>query len=576
MRKYTRLPGLFLTFLFFLIGISAYAQPLYPQNLFVPPVDFPMLLSGTFAELRSNHFHSGIDIKTGGSEGKNINAAADGYISRIKVSPYGFGKAIYIQHSNGYSTVYGHLRNFMPEIEKWVKSEQYRLQSFDVDLFPEKGMFPVRQGKQIAWSGNSGSSQGPHLHFEIRDSRTEEPMDPIQFGFDVKDFTRPTLSGFRIYPAGNTSTVNGSNKPFQAELKGWGPDYRFKPLDTVRVSGEVYFGLEAYDLLNDASNKNGINLVKVFVDSELQFHWEANKFSFAETRYLNSMIDYATYYHSGKRYFLTRVSPQNKLSLYKLRSNAGIIKTIAGKSQKIRIIIADGKRNESELNFIIKGVAGANAVADKTIGAQQFSSQTLNQFRNPHINISMPGKCLYEDIPFEYSAEPSKPWSCAMVHKIHDPAIPVHDYFDISIRIDSACKAKAAQLVVVKLNKSNRPVYAGGEIDGQFIKARIREFGNYTLMADSIAPKIKAVNITNGKNLQNQKTIEMTISDDLSGIKKYNGFLNGQWILMDFDAKNSLLRYDFDDRLKVGKNQFKLEVTDNVGNKGVYEAALNY
>ena len=576
MLRFTILARLYVTFLFLGIGISAFAQSSYPQNLFVPPVDFPMLLSGTFAELRSNHFHSGIDIKTGGAEGKNINAAADGYISRIKVSPYGFGKAIYIQHKNGYSTVYGHLRNFMPEIEKWVKSEQYRLQSFDVDLFPEKDLFKVQQGKQIAWSGNSGSSQGPHLHFEIRDSRTEEPIDPIQFGFDIKDFTRPTLNGFRIYPANNTSTVNGSNKPFQAELTGWGPNYRFKALDTVRVSGDVYFGMEAYDLLNDASNKNGINLVQVFVDSELQFKWEANKFSFAETRYINSMIDYATYYHSGKRYLLTRVAPQNKLSMYKSPSKGGIIKAKAGKSQKIRIVLADGKRNESELNFVIKGIAETPVAANKNISAQQFSSQTLNQFRNPHISISMPGKCLYEDIPFEYAAEPSKPWSCAMIHKIHDPAIPLHDYFDISIRIDSVCTTNAAKLVVVKLNKSNRPVYAGGEIDGQFIKVRIREFGNYTLMADSTAPKIKAVNITNGKSLQNQKNIQMTISDDLSGIKKYNGYLNGQWILMDFDAKNSLLRYDFDDRLKSGKNQFKLEVTDNVGNKGVYEATLHY
>ena len=576
MSKYTRLTSLYLSFLLLWIGISAFAQPSYPQNLFVPPVDFPMLLSGTFAELRSNHFHSGIDIKTQGAEGKNIYAVADGYISRIRVSPYGFGKAIYIQHNNGYSTIYGHLRNFMPEIEKWVKSEQYRLQSFDVDLFPEKGLFKVQQGKQIAWSGNSGSSQGPHLHFEIRDSRTEEPMDPIQFGFEIKDFIRPTLNGFRIYPANNISTVNGSNLPFQAELSGWGPNYRLSPLETVRVSGDVYFGLEAHDLLNETSNKNGINLVKVFVDSVLQFHWEANKFSFAETRYINSMIDYATYHHSGNRYLLTRVAPQNKLSLYKLRSNDGIIKTKAGKSQKIKIIIADGKRNESELNFILKGEAGPAVASDKSIGAQQFSSLTLNQFRNPHISISLPGKCLYEDIPFEYSAEPSKPWSCAMIHKIHDPATPLHDYFDMSIRIDSACKAKAAQLVMVKLNKSNRPVYAGGEIDGQFIKARIREFGNYTLMADSTAPKIKAVNIINGKNLQNQKNIQMTISDDLSGIKKYNGFLNGQWILMDFDGKNNLLRYDFDERLKSGKNQFKLEVTDNVGNKAVYEATLNY
>ena len=563
---------LFIVFSFLSMGVAA--QSTYPRNLFISPVDIPMQLSGTFAELRANHFHSGIDIKTQGREGKKVVSVADGYISRIKVSPYGFGKAIYIQHTNGYTSVYGHLRNFSPEIEKWVKSAQYRLQKFDVDLFPEQGMFKLKQGQQIAWSGNSGSSQGPHLHFEIRDSRTEEPIDPILFGFDIKDYTRPTLNGLRIYPANNSSSVNGSTKPLLTELSGWGPNYRLKQNDTIKASGNIYFGLDTYDLLNGSTNKNGINLVQVYVDSVLQFHWEANKYSFSETRYINSLIDYAAYFNTGKRYFLTRVAPQNKLSMYKFVAGDGSIATQAGISQKIRIKIADGNRNESEINFIVKGDTSIKIKGIEKIEAQKFSSGKLNQFRNAHLSLSLPGDCLYDDISFEYSAEPSKPWSCSMIHQINDPAIPLHNYYDLSIRVDSACKANFAKLIVVKLNKSNKPTYVGGKAEGPFIKTRTREFGRFTLMADSTAPVIKAANIAEGKSIKNQGNIRMIISDNLSGINTYNAYLNGEWILMDYDAKNNLLEYTFDEKLKPGKNIFKLSVEDNTGNKKTYEASL--
>lgn len=567
---------LLLTTSFLSVKMEVHAQTAYPANAFISPVDIPIFLSGSFAELRSNHFHSGIDIKTQGKEGKNILACADGYVSRIRISPFGFGKAIYVVHPNGFSTVYAHLRNFAPEIEKWAKSEQYRLQKFDVDLYPAAGLLKVKQGQLIAYSGNSGSSQGPHLHFEVRDSRNEEPIDPLLFGFAVKDFTRPVINGLRIYPADAESSVNGSTKPFDPELAGWGPSYRLKATDTIEAAGNIYLGLNVHDLMNNSSNKNGVNLFQVFIDSVLQFHWQANRFNFNETRYINSFIDYSTYYKTGERYMLTRRLPQNKLSFYQLLVNDGIISTEPGKTQQILIKVADGKNNESLLSFYLKGLKKDNTKKPESVGAQIFSYQNVNQFRTAHINIAMPGKCLYEDIPFEYSAEASQPWSCSMIHKIHDPQVPLHDFFDVSIRIDSSCRVPVSQLVMVRLNKNNKPVYTGSEPDGRYLKARIREFGRYSLMADSLSPVIKALNITDGKNIRNQETIRMSISDNLSGIKTYNAYLNGKWILMDYDAKNNLLEYQFDDLLSAGKNEFKLEISDNAGNKSSYKAMLSY
>lgn len=576
MIRFLHLVFVLLAFFFVFLRMELQAQSAYPTNAFISPVDIPIFLSGSFAELRSNHFHSGIDIKTQGAEGKNIFASADGYISRIRISPYGFGKALYIIHPNGFTTVYAHLRNFTQEIEKWAKSEQYKLQKFDVDLFPPAGLLKVKQGQLIAYSGNSGSSQGPHLHFEVRESRTEEPIDPLLFGFAVKDFTRPKINGLRIYPADAESSVNGSLKPLDLELAGWGASYRLKSNDTIEVAGDVYFGLDVHDLMNNSSNKNGINLFQVFVDSILQFHWEANKFNFNETRYINSFIDYATYHRTGKRYMLTRKAPQNKLSMYQSIVNNGVISKLPDKTMHILIRVADGQQNESMLNFYIKGVKKAAPVSPASVGAQIFSYRNINQFRTAHINISLPGKCLYEDTPFEYSAEASQPWSCSMIHKIHNPEVPLHDYFDVSIRIDSSCKIPVLQLMMVRLNKNNKPVYIGGEQDGNFLKARIREFGRYTLMADSISPVVKAVNISNGKNIRNQETIRMTISDNLSGIKTYNAYLNGKWILMDYDAKNNLLEYRFDEMLRAGNNDFRMEITDNAGNKSNYKATLSY
>ncbi|MBW6490906.1 MAG: M23 family metallopeptidase [Lentimicrobium sp.] len=563
-------------FLILFYGIKSFAQQKQQENIFVSPVDIPISLSGTFAELRSNHFHSGLDIRTQGVEGKKVFACADGYVSRIRISPFGFGKAVYIKHPGGLTTVYAHLRNFTKEIDTWAKSEQYRLRKFDVDLYPTPDRLKVKQGQIIAYSGNSGSSQGPHLHFEVRDSGTEEPLDPIHFGFGIKDIIRPVINGFRIYPASDESSINGKPEIFQDDIAGWGNTYRFRAKDTILISGDVFFGLEASDLLNGSDNKNGVNMMQVFVDSVLHFHWEANRFSFGETRYINSFIDYAAYHKTGKRYMLTRKAPQSKLSMYKSMINDGVLKSIPGKTQHIRIMIADGKRNESSLNFFIKGIEAKGAIASRTLSPQTFSYRTHNQFRTPHINISLPGKCLYEDTPFEYSAEPSEKWSCSMIHKIHHPTVPLHDYFDLMIRIDSACRALTSKLFVVKLNTSNKPSYIGGEAEGRYIKARAREFGTYTIMADTTAPTITPINISKDKNLQNQISIRLNITDDLSGIKTYNGYLNNKWILMDYDAKNNILEYAFDENLQPGKNVFRIEVTDNAANKTTYRTTLNY
>ena len=245
--------------LFFLHSLGLFGQEIKNSKVsFMAPVDFKMALSGTFGELRSNHFHAGIDIKTYGVIGKPIHAIADGFVSRIAVSPGGYGEAVYIEHPNGFTSVYAHCNAFSDKLSQWVKAQQYAKESFQVNLFPERNQFAVKRGDIIAYTGNSGSSAGPHLHFEIRKTNRQIPVNPLFFDFDIKDFIRPTIRGIKIYPFGKSSLINGSSSTASPEIAGWGPEYRLNNSDTLLLSGYFYFGIDTYDLLNDANNKNGV------------------------------------------------------------------------------------------------------------------------------------------------------------------------------------------------------------------------------------------------------------------------------------------------------------------------------
>ncbi|MDY0343071.1 MAG: M23 family metallopeptidase [Lentimicrobium sp.] len=552
------------------------SQKLYPQDYFRSPTDFALTLSGTFAELRPNHFHSGIDIKTGGVEGKPVYGCADGYVSRIKISPYGFGKALYVVHPNGYTTVYGHLSSFRSDIATYTNQHQYELESFEVDLFLKPGQLKIKKGEVFCYTGNSGSSMGPHLHFEIRDSNTEEPIDPLLFGMPVKDFVRPTLKGFRIYAEGESSVVNGRRGSAEPLLAGWGEDYHFRLGDTVTVAGGVSFGILAWDLLSGASNKNGINRLTVTIDSTIFFNFIAQRFSFSETRYLNALIDYAEYFKTGQRYIRTRKLPNSKLSLYDKVASEGIFYPDAGKTYKMKVELADGSDNISILKFNLRGEPVTEIFKQPLLNGQLFNYQTLNRFSTPHLRLTVPENCLYENIYFEYSAGDALKTTCAPIHAIHTANTPLHNFYELSIRVDSAWRTYKDKLTMVRLNSKNKPTSVGGTYEGGFLSGRVRDFGRYTVMADTVRPTIKPRNISDQKKLSAQSTIECTISDDLSGIKSHRATLNGQWILMEYDAKNSLLTYKFDHRLKSGENKFELVVMDGCLNTATYKATVLY
>ncbi|MFP4471807.1 MAG: M23 family metallopeptidase [Bacteroidales bacterium] len=560
----------------FLPAIGVFGQ--HKHDEFVPPVDFTMALSGTFGELRSDHFHSGIDIKTWGVTGKPLLAIADGFVSRVAVSGFGFGKAVYIEHPNGYTSVYAHCQNFRNDIDSLVRAEQYRQESFAVNIFPDKERFKVKQGETIAYSGNSGWSFGPHLHFEIRKTIGQKPVNPLAFGFPVKDFTRPTIQKLRVYPNGQFSLINGKNSAVSYGISGWGPDCRLKGTDTLVISGPVYFGLSAYDVLSDSKNHNGIYALDMYLDSVLVYSHAMDSFSFSETRYINSLIDYGYYQENRQRLQQTRIEPNNRLSVYKVAENQGTIEFLDDRIHHMMFVVRDYHGNESILQFHVQSSPPDFTDVMNYGNHKQppviFRWDADNVFETDSVRLFIPAGALYDTMHFYADLMPADDEMFSAICHLHPSDVPLHVNAELAIlprQIESSLKDYA---LIVRLDEEGEYSAVGGNWQNGMLTAPIRDFGKFTVVLDSVPPEIKPLNIFSGKDISGQSSIRLKIKDELAGISKYRATMNGEWILMEWDPKYNLIEYHIDERTANGENHFRLEVTDKRNNQTIYEAIL--
>jgi hypothetical protein len=552
--------------------LSAAGQPQYPQDYFQAPVDIKMLLSGTFGELRSNHFHSGIDIKTNGNSGEKILAIADGYVSRLKVSTWGFGNTLYITHPNGYVSVYAHLDRFSPGIAKWVKDKHYEKESFELNEFPAKNELTVEKGEVIGYSGSSGYSYGPHLHFEIREEANQKPLNPLLFGMDVKDNIRPKILAVRVYPFGEESLVEGNPEPETYKTKGWGIQYRLAGSDTVEVSGAYYLGIRTYDLLNDASNKNGVYSIDLLVNDTVVYSYRMDGYTFDETRYINSFIDYAELVNNRVRYQKSRREPNNRLSVYGELKNDGVIKMEGKGLHHIQYVVKDFMGNTSMVSFMVKSSETQKekryAISHEDEGIY-FDHKLKNGFANEYVSFDAPAGAFYDSFVFLYDsvAPPAEAWS--HLHKVHLNTMPVHTWCRLSIKpFDTMPAELYEKALLAEKNGNGEWSSAGGAYEKGVVSARVRDFGEYCVMIDTLAPEISPKQI---KGMKTGDKIRFRIKDEFSGIDTYRGELNGKWVLMQYDAKNELLFYQIDERLLAGRNSFSLTVVDQKGNEAKYE-----
>ena len=546
-------------------------------SLFVPPVDIQMLLSANFGELRADHFHSGIDIKTRGRSGLPVYACADGYISRIAVTPNGFGKALYIAHPNGYTTVYAHLDSFMPGVEAWVRNEQYSRKSYAINLFPGPEQFPVTRGQQIGLSGNTGSSAGPHLHFEIRNSRNQNPLDPLPFFPEIEDDIRPVIQHIYLYPLAPGSTVQGRTEKKEIPVSGNKGRYSLNAPEPVPVSGTFGIGIEAIDYVNHSWNKCGAHSLEVKLDGRKIYAHHIGEFSFAETRYINSHIDYAERVTSGKNIQKTFPDPNNRLSIYDSDiRHSGRITLTDTLVHTITIDVTDSHGNRSNLAFTVlkQERPGPVAISGRTNQTALFQWQNDNIYESQGFKIRVPPGTLYDTLCFTYARTERIPGSFSRVHHIDRITTPAHNPFQIWIAPDSVPAGLENKMCLVHIDKEGEYQCAGGSWEGKYLTTRTRQFGKYTVLADTMPPVIEPVNIRHEKNMSRNEDIRVKIKDDLSGIRTYHGYIDNRWALFEYDPKNDMLIYRFDPERVEGDrwHELVLTVVDEKENFSVYHA----
>jgi murein DD-endopeptidase MepM/ murein hydrolase activator NlpD len=601
------------------VSLHAQTKP-YPRDYFANPLEFPVNLSGGYGEIRPNHFHAGIDLRTQQGINKNIHAAADGFVWRVVINMKGYGKAIYIKHPNGYVTLHAHCTSFAPEIEKWVRMYQYENHQPEFDLYPDTFLFPVKKGDLIAFSGNTGSSGGPHVHFEVRDSKGEVAIHPLLFGFINEDRQKPYFASVTLYPLSKSTYINKkiTDQSFPADYRDstYTAVYEHKKKirrrkfkitpDTIRVYGTFGVGVEVFDRLQGI--RTNINKLEVFVDDKQTFGYKLDEFKFKETRNINALIDYEDRLASNEKTQLCFLQANEKLSFIRNDLGNGKITITDDKVHVIRVVATDIFGNQNSLRFIVKGepeYSDLKQHPDKEF-VQLINYSKDETFKTGDVEVFFPKDVLYDTLFFKYGKSRGGSFY-SPIHRIHTPYTALADNIEIKIKTDYVEPALRSKLVMVSVGATGS---IGGTYENGWMKAKAIYFGSYAVAADTKAPtismrgaeptfvikkkgrrgKVKYIKTKKGKKSRRGKRgkkggadepvvrtprvlseYNFTISDNLSGIGRWDAYIDGVWVLCEFDPKTATLTYHFDENMTPQATCFSLEVTDKVGNVGKYE-----
>jgi hypothetical protein len=539
---------------FFLISISLNSQSKFPSNYFSNPLDSDLILNGTFGELRSSHFHSGIDFKTRFKEGLKVYSSADGYVSRISIKHGGFGKALYINHPNGYTTVYAHLKNFNKEIEDYIKALQYRKKSYQIESYLKKDELKVLKNQVVGNSGNTGSSFGPHLHFETRKTSNQKALNPKLFKFKIKDTRRPYVSSVYFY---KFDSLNNRSKPYEIKLKKINDSLIMA--DELSLDGRLAFGLAGFDRQDLAMNKNGIYKFSSFFNENKNIEFKFDSFFFEESIKIKTLIDYEFYVKNKKRIVKLFKDSGNNLSIYN-NNNSGIIE-IKNPINEYKIEVSDFNGNKTVIIIPIKKTKSDYFlnIEDETFETnteiKNNKEYNLN-FKNSEIKISK--NTFLKDVELRIEEfEDSL--------KIINPYLPVFKNLKIGLFNK---KPKKGDYLAVRDFKGNES-FASVKLDNKnYFIVKTKSLGTYFIKNDSISPKIKLHNFKNKDWISNKNTIRIKISDEDSGIKKYDVKINGKWMLFEYEYKKNELFYNFDSYFEnKRKNLLEVIVEDMTGNK---------
>ena len=561
-------------FLFFLLALfflqaksQVFPKKNYPKGYFIYPVDAKIGLAANFGELRPNHYHMGLDCRTDKSQNKTVIAAADGYIAHIRVEPFGFGQAIYINHPNGLTTLYGHLNSFFPTLEEYVKEQQYKQKSWKVYLNIPPGMFPVKQGQFIAKSGNTGGSQGPHCHFEIRDTKTDKVLNPLLFGFPIPDNVPPTIIRLAMYDR-CMSIYSQSPKLFS--LKKVRESYitaiSVIPVNTDKIS----FGISANDKVSGSSNPNGIYETILYLDDKPILGFQLDSISYDETRYLNAHIDYKTHAAGGPYIeHVSRLPGYPKDGVYKDINGDGVIELNDDSVHQVSIVVKDTYGNTSTLNFKIKkGIIRENGKQDDSASYHQqkeFHPGFVNIFESEGLQLILRPQDLYDSISFVQLQKISASGdSYSDIFSVESGLVPVHSYFTIRIKPNKEVLPELQDKMLMKREWGNKTDLVKAERNGDWYTAKFRDFGNFELIADNVPPVIGG-GFADNANLSNSSRIVFVPKDNNDEINNFNAELDGNWLRFTNDKGRSYI-YQFDETCSRGNHELKISVQDEAGN----------
>jgi hypothetical protein len=569
-----------ITFVLVMIGQQGLQAQMPGPDYFRSPLEIPLRLSGTFAEFRNDHLHSGIDIPA--VTGSRVVAVADGYVSRIRLQLAGFGYVIYIDHPNGYTSVYAHLNSFSPELHKYFKEKQIEEQSFELDYYPEPGSLPVKKGQLIAYSGNTGASQGAHLHFEIRATAAEAPMNPLLLGIKVIDPLKPVFKVLRLYATDPCGHFIPTIPPRDLAVVKTANGYRLKSPGVLKVPPFVIFGLQANDI-DGSGNRNGLYSVDVLLDSVPKYYSGMNFFTFDEFRSVNSLVDFGLYQKTRRFVQLTRVAACNQLAVFKDAKRHEVFDFSDCKKHKVTIHIKDVQGNTASLSFDV--ICDSQPIdicsRPKTPNyAETFPCGDINFFERQDVKFYMPKAVLFDTLDMEYRRYRLAKARYSYVHAIHNTATPLNNFCVITIKPDSLPENLRDKACIARVDANGGMSSIGGSYENGWVSASTRKFGNFTVYVDQTPPAITPLPTSRkkkGKKVVSQAFpgLKFKISDNFSGINHYCGYINGKWVLMEFNNKTSVLSYKFENNLQPGQNTFELVVTDKKGNESRYNTVIN-
>ena len=551
---------LYISVLFLLV----LSTEIYSQKTERNPLEYESILSGTFGELRSNHFHSGLDIKTKGKEGAKVYTFTNGYVSRIKISNGGYGKAIYIKHPDGRTTVYAHLQKFSAKIEAIVNEIQYRREKYEIEFFPAKNEINISTDEVIAFSGNTGGSSGPHLHFEIRDS-SQRPLNPLNYGVKVKDTKKPTIIGLKRYNLLKNGEIQSSrNIPF---YKNTNNGYI---TDTIFAMDNIGFGVQTFDQQDLAKNKNGVYKINTFIDNDTVLEVNFNKFSFEETKHINRYLDFSEFKKTKKKFQKLFIQNNNPLSIFTKQLNKGIVHVKENKIYTYRVELFDFNNNLTEIIIPIKADLSKVIIKEKDdVKIVGLDKQFINRNKKyilsgNNSSISIDKKTFYSNVFLEINSKID-------TLNINTDTIPLIKFLKIKF-----LKTNYSNSYIGKLdNKLNKLSFLSSKINGDSIVAYTKSLGTYILARDTIKPTIIPLGFNKNDWISNFNYLKFQIKDKQTGIKNYRATINGKWILMEPFNKNGVIRYEFSDNsINSTENKFRLEVSDNSGNTSIYETVF--